>query len=341
MSFLKKLFKREPAEETLSDDDPRTQAIKACLYDISEKSMVDHAPISEAESALEIFILYSAAIKHTLMVNNHYIEAHKFLTLLVDKLTKLLSNSREQIQALIDNRFTIYDAAFEYGENENDQIENALMALQKNLSELRSEVSDINDVRKYFKAILRKAEHIVATRGSPNGNLESNQAKEDLIKNLLKKRIMKSDTIDDPEDFARWVDTLTTEYIMGVPEALIITIVETYALLIGKEWNHYDILSWIEDHRSKIIAGKPAIKAKRWDSEEDLKALRDSGCPFGKGNPSIPKTLAGYIKYRTALEHDNQPGVPITNKSIDETIEKALKFCNWPVSASGQSKFFS
>jgi len=311
---------------TVSDDDQITQAVKACLCDISEESKVDYATFSEAESALEIFIFYSFAIKHVFWVHDHYHAAHKFMVLLMEKLTDLLSNSRDQIQALVNNRFTIYVAAFETHDNIDERVENALMVLQTVVPKLKNDSAELDNIRNYFKAVLKRAEHIAAKAISPNANFESRQIKEDLIRTLLKKRIIESGTIDDPEDFKQWVDTLTTELLWGVPEAMIVTIVETYFLFKADGWNHYEILSWIEEHRSKLIVGKSEIKAKHWDSEEDLKVLEDSDWQFGKGNPTIPKTLVGYIKYRTALEDDDQHGVPISEKTIEETIEVALRF---------------
>lgn len=121
-------------------------------------------------------------------------------------------------------------------------------------------------------------------------------SKEKLIKSLVRKRIQ-----DDP--FAKVlgidVDALSDLELMGLPEATIVTIVETYYMMKHQEnLPDEEIFEVIEAHRS-IMSGDT-------------------------GTMPSPLMLSSYIKYRLSLEHSH--GVPISSKFVDEAIEEAKRF---------------
>jgi hypothetical protein len=120
-------------------------------------------------------------------------------------------------------------------------------------------------------------------------------SKKDLIKNMVRKRVQ-----NDPitKKLGIDVDALSDLELMGLPEATIVTIVETYCTM-KRQANlpDEDIFEAIEAHRSM----------------------------FGDtGTMPSSLTLPSYIKYRLGLEHSH--GVPISTKFIDEAIEEAKKF---------------
>lgn len=119
-------------------------------------------------------------------------------------------------------------------------------------------------------------------------------AKDKLIKNLAKERIG-SDPMAASMGFDKnMVDSLTDIQLASLPEATIVTIVETWAILNKKGIPDSEILEHIEAHRS---------------------SLGDSGIM-----PS-PLTLSNYIKYRVELEHKH--GAPISDEFIDYSISAA------------------
>ena len=90
------------------------------------------------------------------------------------------------------------------------------------------------------------------------------------------------------------INSLSESVLMGLPEATIVTIVETYWQLKGQGVSEEEILEKIENHRA---------------------SLGDSG--------TLPSqlTLSNYIKYRLKLEHSQ--GAPISSAFIDEAIQEA------------------
>ena len=132
-----------------------------------------------------------------------------------------------------------------------------------------------------------------------------NSDKIELIKNLVKKRVQNDPIASTLGD----IDSLSETMLMGLPEATIMTIVETYCMM-KRQGNLPDeeIFEAIEAHRSM---------------------LGDTGTI-----PS-PLTLSSYIKYRLGLEHSH--GAPLRSKFVDKAIEEAkrfflfiaLKFGNW------------
>lgn len=84
--------------------------------------------------------------------------------------------------------------------------------------------------------------------------------------------------------------------IMGLPEATIVTIAESYWMMKDMTTkSDKEILEVIERHRKTLF-------------------------PESGPMPS-PLTLSNYIKYRLNIEHSH--GVPISNKFIDDAIEAA------------------
>ena len=84
--------------------------------------------------------------------------------------------------------------------------------------------------------------------------------------------------------------------IMGLPEATIVTIVESYWMMKDMTTrSDKEILESIERHRKTLF-------------------------PESRPMPA-PLTLSNYIKYRLNIEHSH--GIPISNEFIDECIKKA------------------
>lgn len=128
----------------------------------------------------------------------------------------------------------------------------------------------------------------------------SHEKKISLIRQLIKIRIQNDQLLKKkyegknvPEvyDFPEIV-------IMGLPEATIVTIVESY-------WMMKDMTTKSDKEIFEVI-------------ERHRKTLFPESGPM----PS-PLTLSNYIKYRLNIEHSH--GVPISNKFIDDAIEAANK----------------
>jgi len=94
------------------------------------------------------------------------------------------------------------------------------------------------------------------------------------------------------------IDDLSDTMILGLPEATIVYIVDTYQLLRKQRSSENDALEAIENHRA---------------------SLGDSGTL-----PS-PLTLQNYIKYRLKIEHSG--GAPISQDFINKAIKEAVEFC--------------
>jgi len=115
-------------------------------------------------------------------------------------------------------------------------------------------------------------------------------SKEDLIRNLAKKRVRNDPTASQLGFDEKMVDSLGTMQLHGLPEAAIVTIVETYALSLKSGAPEEAILNYIENHRSQI----------------------------GAGTLPRPLNLDSYIKYRIEIEHSH--GAPISEEFISEAI---------------------
>lgn len=115
--------------------------------------------------------------------------------------------------------------------------------------------------------------------------------KEALIKSLVKQRI-KTDPLAESMGFSEsMVDNLDSMQLMGLPEAAIATIVETYALSLKSGAPEAAILNHIENHRSQL----------------------------GSGSMPSPLNLDSYIKYRIEIEHEI--GAPISEEFISSAIQ--------------------
>jgi len=86
------------------------------------------------------------------------------------------------------------------------------------------------------------------------------------------------------------IDSLGAMALMGIPEAAIVTIVETYALSLKSGAPEEAILNHIESHRSQ----------------------------FGAGTMPTPLNLETYIKYRIEIEHGH--GAPISEQFVSRAI---------------------
>jgi len=115
-------------------------------------------------------------------------------------------------------------------------------------------------------------------------------SKEDLIRDLAKERI-KTDPLAESMGYNEsMIDSLGTTELMGIPEAAIVTIVETYALSLKSGAPEEAILNHIENHRSQL----------------------------GAGSMPVPLNLETYIKYRIEIEHGH--GAPISEQFITKAI---------------------
>jgi hypothetical protein len=114
----------------------------------------------------------------------------------------------------------------------------------------------------------------------------------ELIRNLVKNRIQNDPIASMLGD----IDSLSETELMGLPEATLVTIVETYWQLKNQGLSDEEILEAIERHRASFL---------------------DSG--------KLPSqlTLSNYIKYRIGLEHSH--GIPISDDFIEEAIKQATK----------------
>ncbi len=124
--------------------------------------------------------------------------------------------------------------------------------------------------------------------GSPFNDI--NAKKIELIKTLAKKRVQNDPIASMLGDINELPETI----LMSLPEATIVTIVETWAILKAQGVPEEDILKRIEAHRSSL---------------------------GDYGDLPKPLTLENYIKYRLNLELG--PNVPLSEEFIDYAIEVA------------------
>ncbi len=116
-------------------------------------------------------------------------------------------------------------------------------------------------------------------------------SREALIKRLAKERV-KNDPLAVTMGFNEsMIDSLGTMELMGIPEAAIVTIIETYALSLKSGAPEEAVLHHIENHRSQI----------------------------GSGSMPEPLNLVNYIKYRLEIEHGH--GAPISEHFIAHAIK--------------------
>lgn len=114
--------------------------------------------------------------------------------------------------------------------------------------------------------------------------------REEFIRCLVKKRIREDSLAESLGYNESMVDSLGTMEIMGIPEAAVVTIVETYAKSLKVGTPEEAILYQIENHRSQI----------------------------GSGALPNPLNLESYIKYRIKIEHGRN--FPISENCISYAI---------------------
>ena len=113
-------------------------------------------------------------------------------------------------------------------------------------------------------------------------------SKEELIRNLVKKRVS-----NDPMA-SRMVDSIDALHLICLPEANIVTIVETYALMKQLGASDQQIFDSIETHRSTI----------------------------GTGAIPNPLNLESYTQYRIAVEcRDVVNLVPLSRAFVSEAVQ--------------------
>lgn len=114
-----------------------------------------------------------------------------------------------------------------------------------------------------------------------------------LIRELVKERVENDTFVKHLVE----LENLSNFELMSLPEATIVTIIESYMILTKKQGiSSEEALDLIENHRAMSISGEL---------------------------PS-PLTLRNYIKYRLDLEHSH--GAPLAEDFVDKTIEKARIF---------------
>lgn len=101
--------------------------------------------------------------------------------------------------------------------------------------------------------------------------------------------------------FQRWRDKLNqmSEFtVMGLPEATLVTIVETYTELRRRAWTDEAIFTAIERHRSTFVS---------------------------EGRLPIPLTLQDYVLYRLGLEHGHaEPR--LSDQFVADAIRRSLAY---------------
>jgi len=116
-----------------------------------------------------------------------------------------------------------------------------------------------------------------------------------LIENLAKMRFQ-NDPIAEVFSVVEYIDSLSDTKLMALPEATIVTIVETYWQSKNQGLSDKETFEAIENHRAII----------------------------GAGTIPSPLTLSTYIKYRVGLEHSGI--APISENFIDEAIKEATAY---------------
>jgi len=121
-------------------------------------------------------------------------------------------------------------------------------------------------------------------------------SKTGFIRSLVKQRISSDSAAQSAGFTLDMVDSLSGMQIRSLPEAGILSNVETYLKMKKLGATDLDVFQRIEAHRSRMVSG-----------------TMPDGCD-----------LRRYIKYRVHLE--NSQGAPISNESIDSSINQAIEF---------------
>jgi hypothetical protein len=159
-----------------------------------------------------------------------------------------------------------------------------------------------------------------------------------LIRKLLKKRIESNPKLNanKPPDFD--VNTFPETMLIGLPEATIVYIVESYWMLKNySQMSDKAIFAVIDEHRNKISDEKTTLSFEKTYSESWKRYFKmsDSNMVIIKlldklnwnfknaGETPQNLTLTSYIKYRLSIEHSH--GAPISNQFVNEAIEEATQ----------------
>lgn len=126
--------------------------------------------------------------------------------------------------------------------------------------------------------------------------LGGSQTKEDLIRGLAKQRLAGDAAAAAFGATPAAIDALPLEMLMGLPEATIVTIVESWSQGRSQKISEDHIFHLIEAHRSMAAEGEM---------------------------PASP-TLDSYVKYRVSLEHAD--GAPLSAAHIEHCIREAREF---------------
>jgi len=120
--------------------------------------------------------------------------------------------------------------------------------------------------------------------------------KVDLIKDLAKARVKEHSMASVFGVTPEAIDQLPLVELMGLPEATVVTIAETYSQMKSQGLPDTEILNLIEAHRSMI----------------------------GSGSMPNPVTLPSYVQYRIKLEYRDV--APISERHIEQSLTEALRF---------------
>jgi hypothetical protein len=141
---------------------------------------------------------------------------------------------------------------------------------------------------------------LMTKQAVPESQKFSHEKKLSLMRQLIKIRVQNDELLKkkyEGENVPKVYD-FPEIVIMGLPEATIVTIVESYWMMKDMTTKtDKEIFESIERHRKILF-------------------------PESGPMPS-PLTLSNYIKYRLNIEHSH--GVPISNKFIEDAIEMANK----------------
>lgn len=159
-----------------------------------------------------------------------------------------------------------------------------------------------------------------------------------LIRKLLKKRIESNSNLkaNKPPDFD--VNSFPEIMLIGLPEATIVYIVESYWMLKNfSQISDKGIFAVIDEHRNKIPDEETTLSFEKayYESWKRYFKMSDTNMVIIKlvdklnwnfknaGETPQNLTLSSYIKYRLSIEHSH--GAPISKKFVNEAIEEATQ----------------
>ena len=126
--------------------------------------------------------------------------------------------------------------------------------------------------------------------------LGGGKSKNDLIRELFRKRLQSDPAARSAGFPPSLADSLSLQELLSLPEAGIVTNVETYLTLKQRGVHDQDIFAMIEEHRSVMACGE-----------------MPSNC-----------TLRTYIRYRVTLETEGRQ--PISDDFVEAAIGESLAY---------------